>query len=58
MESSMFFPFFVSMFSSYVASVHVTVFHAVELAAFAAPMVMTFKTMMKPGINYPMPKPA
>jgi len=54
----MFFPFFVSMVSNYVASVHVTVFHVVELAAFAAPMVMTFKTMMKPGINYPMPKPA
>jgi hypothetical protein len=47
MESSMFFPVFVEMFSHYVETVHVTVFGAVEFAAFFAPVVMTFKTMAK-----------
>jgi hypothetical protein len=47
MESSMFFPMFVAMFSHYVETVHMTVFGAVEAAAFLAPVVMTFKTMAK-----------
>lgn len=43
----MFFSFFFAMAVNAVANVHMTVLSMVEFAAFAAPVFMTFKTMMK-----------
>jgi len=41
----MFFPMLVSFAVHAVEAVHMTVFHGVEMATFAATVAMTFKTM-------------